>query len=84
MLIGRRLIRIPYIGMVNLIAQKGICPEFIQEQFQPKSLVRSAEGILTSPERYQEMKEDLYKVRAKMSENSATTETANAIAEFFQ
>lgn len=82
MMIGRRLVRIPYIGMVNLIAQKGICPEFIQEQFQPESLVRWAEEILSSPERYHEMKTDLDNVRRKIGDISATRQTAGAIEQF--
>ena len=61
MFLGRRLVRIPYIGMVNLIAQKGICPELIQEQCQPEMLARTAEDILSSPARYEEMIQDLKK-----------------------
>ena len=84
MYLGRRFVRIPYIGMVNLIAQKGICPEFIQEQFQPRNLVRFTEEILCSPARYQEMIEDLSKVREKMGHEPASERTAQEILKFLQ
>lgn len=84
MFLGRRLVRIPYIGMVNLIAQKGICPELIQEQCQPEMLARSAEEILTSPTRYEEMIHDLKKVREKIGEASASKTTASKILEFLR
>ncbi|MEW6238840.1 MAG: lipid-A-disaccharide synthase [Candidatus Omnitrophota bacterium] len=77
--LGRRLVRIPYIGMVNLIAQKGVCPEFIQEQCQPETLARYAEELLSSPERYFEMIEDLKKMRARMGEASASKRAAEEI-----
>lgn len=82
MFIGRRLVRIPYIGMVNLIAQKGICPEFIQEQCQPITLARYADEFLASPRRYEEMKQDLRAVRERMGQEPASIRTAQAIIQF--
>ena len=75
MWIGRKLVRVSYIGMVNLIAQKGICPEFIQEQCEPERLARYTVEILGSPERYEEMRADLEAVRKKLGTRSAS-ETA--------
>jgi lipid-A-disaccharide synthase len=79
MFLGRRLVRILYIGMVNLIAQKGICPEFIQEQCQPDMLARFTEDLLASPDRYREMLHDLRKVREKIGESPASTRLANQL-----
>ncbi|HOJ59456.1 MAG TPA: lipid-A-disaccharide synthase [bacterium] len=82
MFIGRRLVRVPYIGMVNLIAQKGICAEFVQEQCQPEALARHADELLSSPARYEEMKQDLARVRQKMGPTPASLRAAQAIQEF--
>ncbi|RJP21509.1 MAG: lipid-A-disaccharide synthase [Candidatus Omnitrophota bacterium] len=84
MFLGRRLVRIPYIGMVNLIAQKGICPEFIQEQCQPETLAQYAEELLSSPSRYMEMKRDLAAVREKMGEGAASAQAAKEIMHFLE
>ncbi len=84
MSIGRRLVRVPYIGMVNLVAQKGICPEYIQEQCQPEVLAQSAEEILTSPFLYQEMKADLKTVRHKIGEQKASVNAAREILSFMK
>ncbi len=80
--LGRRFVRVPYIGMVNLIAQKGICPEFIQEQCQPKVLARNAEELLTNPVRYKEMKDDLQRVREKIGGKKTSELTAKEIISF--
>lgn len=82
MFLGRRLVRVPYIGMVNLIARKGICPEFIQEQFQPETLTRYTMELLSNPARYREMKEDLKKVREQIGDHPAAKETAEEILNF--
>ncbi|MBN2328896.1 MAG: lipid-A-disaccharide synthase [Candidatus Omnitrophica bacterium] len=82
MFIGRRLVRIPYIGMVNLIAEKGICPEFIQEQCQPDALARCADELLDNPNRYQEMIDDLACVRRKIGAQPASRRAAEAISQF--
>lgn len=82
MFIGRRLVRIPYIGMVNLIAEKGICPEFVQEQCQPSVLARYADELLDNPRRYREMIDDLAIVRAKIGEQPASRRAAEAIVDY--
>ncbi len=84
MTVGRRLVRVPYIGMVNLIAEKGICPEFIQEQCHPQSLARWADELLDNPLRYQEMIDDLSVVRKRIGERSASRQTAEAIRQFLE
>ncbi|MBI1389291.1 MAG: lipid-A-disaccharide synthase [bacterium] len=81
--LGRRLIRIPYIGMVNLIAEKGICPEFVQEQCHPAQLARHALELLSNPERYREMIGDLGVVRRKMGGAPASSRAAQSILNYF-
>jgi len=82
MFLGRRLVRIQYIGMVNLIAQKGICPEFIQEQFHPGNLVKWTEEVINTPERYKEFLKDLEQLRGKMGNEHTSINTAEAIITF--
>lgn len=77
--LARRLIRVPYIGMVNLIAQKGVCPEFIQEQCHPGQLARHAEELLSDAKRYQEMIDDLNALRQKLGGENAAQRAAQAI-----
>lgn len=80
-MLARRLIRVPYIGMVNLIARKGICPEFIQEQCHPEQLARNAAELLGDPARYQEMIDDLKTLRQKLGALNASDEAARHLSE---
>ena len=45
----RRMVRTPFIGMVNLIAGKRVCPELIQDDFTPEAVENEARRLLESP-----------------------------------
>lgn len=50
--IGRRLATVRFMGIVNIIADRKICPEFLQEQATPEALADALIPLLTeSPER---------------------------------
>jgi|LSQX01.2.fsa_nt_gb lipid-A-disaccharide synthase len=50
--IGRLLIRVPWLGMVNLIANRELCPEFIQYDARPAAMAGAIERLLAdTPER---------------------------------
>jgi lipid-A-disaccharide synthase len=51
-LIARMLVKVKHIGMVNLIAGKGICPEFVQADATPVALAEAIIPLLREgPER---------------------------------
>ncbi len=47
--IGRALIQVDHIGLVNLVAGKGIVPELIQEDVNPQRIAEEALRILRDP-----------------------------------
>ncbi len=65
--IGRRLVRIPFFSMVNLVAGREVVPEFIQDRFQPEPVAREVRLLLDSPERRAEMKRDLNEISNEIS-----------------
>ncbi len=60
---GRRLVKVPYLSMVNLIANRKIVPELIQNEMTAGNLAAAATGILADPARVERMREDLATVR---------------------
>lgn len=54
-LLARRLIRVPYIAMANLICNTQVIPELIQDDFNVEKLSRTFEEIMR-PERLAQMK----------------------------
>ena len=43
--LAKLLVKVPYISMVNLIAQKKIVPEFIQDKAHPKLIAKEMEDV---------------------------------------
>ena len=60
---GRRLVKVPFLSMVNLIAGRLVIPEFIQREMNAANLTRAASELLEDPQRSLAMREELARVR---------------------
>jgi lipid-A-disaccharide synthase len=69
--LGKMLVKIPYYCMVNLVAERKIVPELMQNEMTGPNLAAAASRVLENKE---QMKTDLAEVRSKLST------TGNAIA----
>jgi lipid-A-disaccharide synthase len=76
----RRMIRAPFIGMVNLIAGKQVVPELIQEQFTPAAVGREVRRLLLAPAAREETKAELAQVRARLGPGGAIERAADIFA----
>jgi lipid-A-disaccharide synthase len=76
----RRMIRTPFIGMVNLIAGKLVVPELIQEQFTPAAVEREVRRFLESPSAREDAKAELARVRARLGPGGAIERAADVFA----
>jgi lipid-A-disaccharide synthase len=64
---GRRLIKVPYLSMVNLIAERPIVPELMQGDMTAEKLAAAAEALLSHADRTDRMRADLAEVRASLT-----------------
>jgi len=76
-LLARRLVRVPWIGMVNLVAERLVAPEFIQGAATPEALAAAVRPLLdpSSPERRGQV-EALAEVRRRLGEPGAAARAA--------
>jgi lipid-A-disaccharide synthase len=74
--VGRAVIRVPHIGLVNLVAQKEICPELIQGDANPERLAVEAEKILEKAEVRNRMTAELRRVADLLGGRGASGRTA--------
>ncbi|HEY2066155.1 MAG TPA: lipid-A-disaccharide synthase [Gemmatimonadaceae bacterium] len=74
---ARRLVRIPYIGLVNVVAGREVAPEFVQEALAPERVADALEPLLDprSPRRAA-MVEQLAAVRDMLGEVGAAERVA--------
>jgi lipid-A-disaccharide synthase len=74
--LGRALIDVAHIGLVNLIAEKRIMPELIQKECSPETISDTAMEILSDPDRYMSMCQALLSVRKKLGQPGASRQVA--------
>jgi lipid-A-disaccharide synthase len=79
--IGRKLATVRFMGIVNIIADRRICPEFLQEQATPEALSNALIPLLTeSPERAA-MLSGFDEVRALLGNGGAAECAARVVLE---
>ena len=79
--IGRLLIKVPWISLVNLVAGEEVVAELIQEDATASRLESEGERILASPEVAARMRQKLAEVAAKLGPPGASDRAADAVLE---
>ncbi len=79
--LGRLLVRVPMIGMVNLVSQKGVVPELIQGELTAENLYETCLPFFLYSNYYGQVKRGLAGVRGLIGEPGATARAAQAVLE---
>lgn len=64
--VGRQLIRVPFLGIINILAGRLVVKEFIQQQATPEALANEALRFLTNPQACQQLAQELTQVVSKL------------------
>ena len=78
--VGRALIRVDHIGLVNLVAEREIAPELIQKDVNPERIADEASRILRDPILRRKMAESMDEVRQKLGEPGAAQRAAQIVS----
>jgi lipid-A-disaccharide synthase len=76
---GRLLVKVKYLGMPNVLADREIVPEFIQHRAKPQDLAKAALRLLDDPNARQQMIWEFDKIAAMLGESGASDRAAKAI-----
>jgi lipid-A-disaccharide synthase len=82
--VGRAMIRVSHIGLVNLVAGKGIAPELIQKDVNPERITEEALRILRDPTLRQQMIESMVQMRRNLGEPGASERAARIVTSMLQ
>ena len=82
--LGKQLIRVPYLGLVNLLANKRVVPEFIQRDIHPETIAHEAKVVLKNKDLYEKMKKEFLKVKERLGEKGASARAAQAVVDFLK
>ena len=78
-LIGRLLVKVKYIGLPNLVAEKKIVPELIQGEANPERVAGEALKILKDPELRRRMTREMAEACRRLGEPGAATRAARIV-----
>lgn len=82
--IARRVLKIPHIGLVNIVAGKEVAPELLQENATGEVIAARVLELLGDEARLERMKLDLQDVREKIGGPGASVRAAQAIAKVLE
>jgi len=77
--IAKALVRLPWIALVNIVADEAVVPELIQDQLSAENLEREAASLLGSPERLAAMKRSLARVARELGPTGASERAAELV-----
>jgi len=78
-LVGRLLVRVPHVSLVNLIAEDRVVPELLQGKMAPEKLAAALERLWSSPSEQQAMIRAFERVRRRLGRPGAAARAAEEI-----
>jgi len=82
-LLYRPQVKLPYIGMVNIVAGKKIIPEFIQFNTNPEKIAETVLGILSDETKLSQIKKGLSETSFLLGPSNAAASAAGIILNQF-
>ncbi|MNK30119.1 Lipid-A-disaccharide synthase [compost metagenome] len=79
--VARRLLKIPYVTLPNIVAGEAIVPELLQQDASPERMASEVLAMLDDPSRREQQLAGLSRVRAQLGEPGAVARGAEAILE---
>jgi lipid-A-disaccharide synthase len=74
--LGRRLIRVPHVGMANLLAGERLFPELLQDDFTPARLAQEVLGWLQNGRRLASLRQGLARILTRLGGPGASRRAA--------
>jgi lipid-A-disaccharide synthase len=82
--LARRVLCVPYIGLVNIVAGRPVVPELLQEALCPQTLAALALHYLEHPEVAQYVRQELALVRHTLGTGEGARHAAACVGRFLQ
>lgn len=77
--VGKRVVKVPFLGMVNILAGRGLVPEFLQNEARPEPVATMVLELLRNAEARESQVAGLQEVISGLGEGGAGERAAEAI-----
>ncbi len=78
-IVGKRLVKVPFLGMPNVLAGREIAREFLQGEATPEALADETLRLLAAPAARAQLQRDLAAVITQLGDQGAAERAADAI-----
>jgi lipid-A-disaccharide synthase len=78
--VARRVMKVPYLGIVNNLAGREVVAELLQERMTPSAIADHLAALLESPERRESLSAELLAVAATLGPGGAHRQAARSLA----
>jgi lipid-A-disaccharide synthase len=75
-IMAKLLVRVPHIGLANLIANKRVLPELVQDQATAAQIAATAQHLLSDDKAYRRMQSELRTIRKQLGRAGASDRVA--------
>jgi lipid-A-disaccharide synthase len=79
--VGKRFVKVDHISLVNLIAQKGVVPELLQGEANPRRIADETRDLIVNKKKADEMRVAFAEIRGKLGRPGASERTAQIALE---
>jgi lipid-A-disaccharide synthase len=76
--LARRLVKLPHFGLVNIVAEKEVLPELLQDEVNGERIAAEVRKLI-EPVNYERVLRDLAEVRTRLGEHGASRRAAAVI-----
>jgi lipid-A-disaccharide synthase len=80
-LAARLVVKVKYLGMPNLLADKEVVPEFIQHRAKPNAIVKAVQSLIENANTRERMISQFDAIVPKLGDTGASQRAARAIIE---
>ncbi len=79
--LGRRLMQVPYLGIVNILADGEVCPELLQNDCRPERIASALIPLATDTPQRRQMRDAMHRVVANLGDGGAYENAAAMVGE---
>ena len=78
--LGRLLLDVPYVSLVNLVLERQVVPEFLQERAEPESVAKKVVQLLADSDEIRSMRGSFDELRQRLGASGASGRAAEEVA----
>ncbi len=83
-LIGKMIVDVDHIGLVNIVAGMRLVPELVQKESTPQNMADAMARFLDDPSYYEEVKTQLSGIRSRLGDEGASSRVASVVLEILR